>query len=82
MNNRPQRLELCHIPDNFTHGDIVPPLAESLGRQPVSQDQVVHVNPVHPGPRVAEPEKEEAALHVPLRDGDKRQSVRLAVTRH
>lgn len=66
MSDRSQRLECCHIPDNLAHGDIVPLLGESLGRQPVSQDQVVHVNPVHPGLRVTEPEKEEAALHVPL----------------
>lgn len=55
-----------------THGDVAPLLGESLGRQPVSQDQVVHVNPVHPGLRVAEPEKEQPALHIHLKDRDRR----------
>lgn len=52
------------------HGDVVPLLRESLGRQPVSQDQVIHVNPVHPGLWVPEPEKEQPALHIHLRDTD------------
>lgn len=72
------RLDFFRAPENFlqkrcrAHRDIVPLLGERLGCQPVSQDQVVHVNPVHPGPRVTEPEKEEPALHVHLRDRDKR----------
>lgn len=72
-------LELLHILENclqksrHTHGDVVPLLGESLGRQPVSQDQVIHVDPVHPGLWVTEPEKEQPALHIHLRDRDKRQ---------
>lgn len=54
-----------------THRDVAPALGESLGCQPVSQDQVVHVNPVHPGLWVTEPEEEEPALHIHLKDGDK-----------
>lgn len=49
-----------------THSDKAPLQCEGLSCQCVGQHQVLYVDPVHPGPGVAKPEREQATLHIRL----------------
>lgn len=49
-----------------THGHVALGRSEGLGRQHVRLHQIVHVDPVHPGPAVPESEHEQPLLDVAL----------------